>query len=231
MIRLPDPNTYEDPIRYFRDSHALIILQINRLEKLVTQAETGDPIQSIQTDSGWVELLEFLVKVAPIHEKDEELALFPLVFKKLPHVGFQESGTPIRFIHEQHEIMQAHSIELLGFWKKMLEQGSMTQDEVSRFILGAKELVAIYREHIRRENEIIYVTANDELLTPFERAAIMKEIREHHSKQIITSVFDFEAPVFSDTSYKPVYVTEESEDAISEIVTGEDNLEDDDEVE
>jgi hemerythrin-like domain-containing protein len=217
MPRLPDPNKYSDPIRYFRDSHALIVTVINQLEELIKSAELKGIKKSITEDKTWREILEFLVDVAPIHEQDEELALFPVIFEKVPHVGFQMQNSPIRFIHEQHDMMQMRSVELLKIWRQTLAKNELTDEEANRFILGAKELAEIYREHIRRENEIIYTTANDELLSPQEREAVMGMIREHHSKEVITPYFDYEAPVISDPFYRPVIVAGgANEDAVSE---------------
>ncbi|MFI5264915.1 MAG: hemerythrin domain-containing protein, partial [Candidatus Kapaibacterium sp.] len=218
MPHLPDPNKYSDPIRYFRDSHALIITLINQLEDLIKNAEAKGIKKSIVEDNGWHEILEFLVDVAPIHEQDEEMALFPIIFEKVPHVGFQLDSSPVRFIHEQHDAMQMQSIELLKIWKQTLAKNELTDDEASRFMLGAKELAAIYREHVRRENEIIYTAANDELLSPQEREAIMNIIREHHGAEVITPYFEYEAPVISNPAYSPTIVAgnEENEDAISQ---------------
>jgi hemerythrin-like domain-containing protein len=217
MPSLPDPNKYNDPIKYFRDCHALIAIQLNNLEQLTIDAERKGIKKSIKEDKAWRELFEFLVNVAPIHEQDEELALFPIVLQKIPHVGFQQVTSPMRFIHEQHEMMEKHSIELLRIWRQTLAKNELSDDDANRFILGAKELAAIYREHVRRENEVIYTVANDELLSPTERQEILEVIRELHSKEVMTAYFDYEAPVFSDASYKPVIVAiDENDDAISE---------------
>jgi hemerythrin-like domain-containing protein len=217
MPSLPDPNKYNDPIRYFRDSHALIISLINQLEDLIKNAEAKGIKKSIKEDKGWTDILEFLVNVAPIHEQDEEEALFPLIFEKIPHVGFQQASSPIRFIHEQHDAMQMHSLDLLRIWKQTLAKNELSDDDANQFILGAKELAAIYREHVRRENEIIYTTANDELLSPQDRVNILAIIREHHAKEVIMPYFDYEAPVITDPFYKPVIVAgDENEDAVSQ---------------
>src|SRR5689334_18950687 len=103
MPRLPDPNKYADPIRFFRDCHALVVTQINLLEQLAKDAESKGVIKSLRDDKRWAELLDFFVNTAPLHEMDEELALFPVVFEKTPHFGFQSPDSAKRFIEEQHE--------------------------------------------------------------------------------------------------------------------------------
>jgi len=226
MPQLPDPNKYDDPIRFFRDCHALIITLINRLEKLAQEAESKGVKKSIKEDKDWGEILDFLVNDAPLHEQDEEEALFPIVLEKVPHIGFQQENSPMRFIQEQHQVMQLRSIDLLRIWKQTLAKNEISDEDAGKFILGVKELVGIYREHVRRENEIIYTTANDELLSPQEREEILGKIRELHGKQVISDYLPFDEPTFSLSGYAPVIVSGENEDAVSEQTV---ELEDDDE--
>ncbi len=217
MPQLPDPNKYNDPIKYFRDSHALITTQVNLLEKLTQSAEVKGVIKSIKEDNEWGEILDFLVNTVPRHEIDEELALFPFMMDKIPHVGFQQSSSPIRFIQEQHEVMLLRATELLRIWKQTLAKNEITNDEATQFIMGARELVTNFREHMRRENELIYTTANDDLLSPSDRQKILEIIRENNSKEVMSDYLAYDQPTYSLTGYSPVIVTKDEEgDAVSE---------------
>ncbi len=229
MPQLPDPNKYKDPIKYFRDCHALITTQINLLEKLWQSAEANGVIKSIKEDKEWGELLDFLVNVAPRHEIDEENSLFPLVLEKLPHIGFQQDTTPMRFIHEQHEVMLIRSTALLRLWRQTLEKNEITDDEATQFLSGAKELTGILREHIRRENEVIYTTANDELLSPADRQQILESVRENHNKEVQTAFLAFDEPTYTLKGYSPVIVSGEREDAVSDTTIDSEDEEDSEE--
>ena len=215
MSRLPDPDKYSDPIKFFRDCHAFIVTQVNLLEQLAMEAESKGVIKSLKDDRRWAELLDFFVDTAPLHEMDEEIALFPVVFAKTPHFGFQSPGSAKEFIEDQHEIMQYKSIALLRFWKESLAKDELSSDESTMFIHTAKELVELYREHIRKENEIIYTIANDELLSPQERQDIIEKVRENRSEVVQTPYLDFEEPIFTLKGYSPVIVSGDSEDAVS----------------
>ena len=231
MPQLPDPNKYNDPIKYFRDCHALITTQINLLEKLWQSAEANGVIKSIKEDKEWGELLDFLVNVAPRHEIDEENSLFPLVLEKLPRIGFQQNTTPMRFIHEQHEVMLIRSTELLRLWRQTLEKNELTDDEATQFLSGAKELTGILREHIRRENEVIYTTANDELLSPADRQQILEGVRENHNKAVQTAYLGFDEPTYTLKGYSPVMISGDREDAVSDSSIESDDEEGDEEEE
>lgn len=218
MIRLPDPEKYEDPIRYFRDCHGVVGAVVDEFEKLVKSARQIGVAKSFAESDRWKELLDFFVHAAPIHERDEERALFPLVVEKVPHLGFQSKGSPNRFIHDQHEGMQQRSQALLALWKAFLAQKSLTPADEARFLEVGAELVSVYREHIAMENGIIYTVANDNLLSPVERIAVMLLVREQHSEKTVTGVLSF-----SDSPYESMQGSESTE-AVSE-----DQLEVDDE--
>jgi hemerythrin-like domain-containing protein len=215
LPHLPDPNKYNDPIKFFRDCHALIVTQVNLLEQLTLEAEAKGVIKSLRDDKRWGELLDFFVNTAPLHEMDEELALFPVVFEKSPHFGFQSPGSAARFMQDQHESMQYKSIALLKFWQTTMGKDQLTSDESTQFIHTAKELVELYREHVRRENEIIYTVANDDLLTPQDRLDIIEKVRENRSEIVQTAYLDFEEPTYTLKGYNPVIVAGESDDAVS----------------
>jgi hemerythrin-like domain-containing protein len=212
MIRLPDPEKYEDPIRYFRDSHGVVGSVVDRFEKLLNGARVDGISKSFASTEEWSELLQFFVHAAPIHERDEEKALFPLVIEKVPHLGFQAKGSPTRFIHDQHEAMQERSKALLALWKAALSQKTLTPEDEQNFVRTGTELVALYREHISLENGIIYTTANDNLLSPVERIAIMMLVREQHSEKTVMPVLGF-----SDSPYEDAQ-EEDSADAIADDV-------------
>ena len=147
---------------------------------------------------------------------DEEIALFPLVFERTPHFGFQSPGSASRFMSEQHEAMQYKSIALLKFWQASLGKDELTSEESTTFIRTVKELVELYHEHVRKENEIIYTTANDDLLSPQDRQDMIEKIRGNRSEIVQTAYLGFEEPTYTLKGYTPVIVTGENEDAVSE---------------
>ncbi|MFI5263288.1 MAG: hemerythrin domain-containing protein [Candidatus Kapaibacterium sp.] len=229
MPKLPDPDKYNDPIKFFRDCHALIITQVNLLEQLVLDAESKGVIWSLKKDSRWADLLDFFVNTAPLHEMDEEVALFPVVVEKIPHFGFQSPDSAKRFIEDQHEMLQYKSGALLRFWKESLGKNELSSDESTTFVRNAKELISLYREHVRKENEIIYTLANDELLSPQERQDVIEKIRENRSEVVQTAYLDFEEPTYTLKGYKPIIVSGGGEDAVSESTLESENEEEESE--
>ena len=63
---------------------------------------------------------------------------------------------------------------------------------------------------------MIYTAANDELLSPQEREDILAKIQEMHGKEVISGMFDYDSPTFSQSDYQPILAKTEDEDAISQ---------------
>ncbi len=192
MIKLPNPSNYDDPIRYFRDSHTVILEVVHRFELLVSQARGSGVSVSFASTKEWDELLTFFVSTAPSHELDEEGSLFPVILQKVPSLGFQSSNTPNRFINEQHEVMQERAKGLLSLWRSFQIQHTLTTEDETRFLEVADALIKLYHEHVSIENALIYNAANDNLLSPTERMEIMQMIQNQHSNRSMTQYLDFE---------------------------------------
>ena len=224
MIRLPDPEKYDDPIKYFRDSHKIIANVVARFFSLIDAAGTKGVSFLLEKKDEWSELLEFFVRGGPIHEQDEARALFPVILEKVPHLGFQSPKEPYRFILEEHEVMQQRARALLAIWKGYLVQQSLSADDEKRFFDVSDELVKLYHEHIGMEDKIIYTAANDNLLTPAERIGIMLLIREMHSERTVTPVIGFESTIYDSAS------EDEDDSAISKnVIDVEEEPDDEDE--
>lgn len=201
MIQLPNPNEYEDPIRYFRDSHKIIVGVVDKFEKLLLQAKEQGVAASFAASNEWQDVLNFFVAVAPMHELEEERSLFPIVLEKVHSIGFQTPQTPSRFIHEQHEVMQERSKALLALWRGYMLQKELSPEDETRFVEVGLELIRLYREHVGMENAVIYSAANDELLSPAERIGILLSLQRQHGNQTIMPVLSFtDQPYSQDNS-------------------------------
>jgi len=197
MIQLPNPDEYEDPIRYFRDSHKIIVGVVDTFEKLLLQAKEQGVAASFAATAEWEEILNFFVAVAPMHELEEERSLFPIVLEKVHSIGFQSPQTPGRFIHEQHEVMQERSKALLALWRGYMLQKELSPEDEKRFVDVGIELIRLYREHVGIENAVIYSAANDELLSPAERIGILLSLQQQHGNQTIMPFISFSDQPYS----------------------------------
>ncbi len=197
-IHLPDPTKYDDPIRYFRDSHKVISTEIGRLETMISEAERIGVNEYFRTRGDIAkEMVYFLTHIAPRHEMDEEKNLFPVLRDKIDPIGFQLPNTTPAFLIKEHEQLNYRARIINKAWEDFMKSGSVSVESEHLAIATAKELVSLYKTHMAEENKLIYTIANDELLSPSERIEIMKGIQEGHSPQIVTPMLQFDVPAYS----------------------------------
>ncbi|HEY3875850.1 MAG TPA: hemerythrin domain-containing protein [Candidatus Kapabacteria bacterium] len=224
-MNLPDPEHYSNGVQFFRDSHKIILQVCVELERLLDDAETRGVFQSFAKDPAWSDVFQFMERAAPSHERQEQELVFPLVAEHVPHVGFQQPDSTIRFLIEGHEILIRKMIPLMKDWEVFLRipQGDAAIEtahekhpkEDAAFLANGRELIKLYREHIALEEERVYRVA-DKVLSGEEKFELAENIRDANSSEQLTGIYQFEEPRFSDPTYNVQYIPTEaiSEDAI-----------------
>jgi hemerythrin-like domain-containing protein len=207
--QLPDPATYSDPIRYFRDCHGVIAAALDGLEKVILGAERDGVNAYFASHPEVRDVLYFFTNIAQIHERDEERHFFPILRKKVPIVGFQRPNTTPAFLTKEHEELNHKARTIAKVWQEFLLSGKANVDNEEIALRHMKELLAAYREHVADENDLIYKVANDELLTPAERIVIMAAIKDDHDEEITTEIFEFDKPDYSLPNMSAAPVEEE----------------------
>ena len=236
-MNLPDPKSYQDGIQYFHDTHKIILQQCAVLEELLSDAESQGVFQSFATRPEWNDIFDFFQKAAPRHEREEQAFLFPAIAAHVPHVGFQQPNSTIRFLTEGHEILQRNMLALVRDWEAFR---NITRDAASlgaahathtsedaRFIATGRELVRLYRDHIAMEETRVYAVA-EKLMTGEEKLELIDQLREAYADEVVTSGFLFDEPRFSDPAYNVISSSTEAvgEDSFEPEEDDEDDQED-----
>jgi hemerythrin-like domain-containing protein len=213
-MKLPDPSQYDDPIKFLRAIHGLVLQNSLELERLAADAEQRGVFASFASHPEWDDLLNFYTKAAPQHEKSEEEYLFPVLVRKLPRMGFQYEDSPIRFLVDGHDVLQARMIPLVSAWtqfkRKDRDAASLAasagrhSDEDKQFVAVARELASLYRDHIKMEEDRVYTVA-DKMLGSDERVEIMAGLRSEYDNEAVTGSVYFDPPQFSNPQFDFVY--------------------------
>lgn len=137
-------------IEELRSDHEKILAELEKLEK--------DP-------EGFAkEFLEFTENFAEPHHQKEEQVLYPAMEKR----GVPREGGPIGVMLMEHEEKRKHVREL----KKAVEAND--KDKIKEHALA---IVSILRDHINKENNILYPMA-EQVLTPEELASMAHKCEE-----------------------------------------------------
>lgn len=213
-MKLPDPANYDDPIKFLRAIHAIVLKNSEELERLALDAEQEGVFKSFASHPEWNDLLLFYLKAAPQHEKSEEEWLFPVLTRKMPRLGFQNADSPIRFLVDGHDVLQARMMPLIKAWeqfkRKDRDESSLGASaerhaaEDAEFVAIARELAKLYRDHVDTEEQRVYSVA-DKMLGDADREEILEGLRSEYDNEANTGGIQFDPPQFSNPAYTMTY--------------------------
>jgi hemerythrin-like domain-containing protein len=149
-----------------KEDHRVIEKVLEVLEKL-----TVDPIAL----DAWDKAIDFIRNFADrCHHLKEEKVLFPALEEK----GIERVGGPIGMMLMEHE-------EGRGYVRAMAEALKREGGVPPRTVLveNARAYISLLREHIRKEDEILFNMA-DEVLSLEEQKRLLREFEEHEAKEI-----------------------------------------------
>jgi hemerythrin-like domain-containing protein len=140
-----------------RDEHRLILAALERLEAAAARLEPGDE----PPKPPWSELLEWLRVFADArHHAREENLLFPAMIK----AGIPPRGGPVDVMLEEH----AEGRSLVA---------AMATGAGAARAAAARRYVGLLREHIAKENEVLFPLA-DAVLDEEAQAALLRDFVE-----------------------------------------------------
>lgn len=145
--------------------HEHILERLSRLSALADDLQR-DPAFDERKLAQVADVLAFLDTVIPIHSADEEQTLFPRL-RKLPRFAGTD-GTPMDCMEQEHV---GHRRLLAAFRRDVMLRRPA---DAAR---AARAIVAEYREHIAKENEVLFPFAREALDDPRAEAAMADEMR------------------------------------------------------
>ena len=136
--------------RQLRDEHEGVRIMLGILEKLCEKLETAGSIDKEHFDG----ILEFLkVFVDKCHHAKEEELLFPA----LVAAGVPEEG-PIAVMLREHEMGRDYVRAMSRIWGTYMAEDKSSSREI---IQNAQDYILLLRNHIEKENNVLFVMADD----------------------------------------------------------------------
>ncbi len=219
VVNLPDPKDYTDGVQFFFDTHKVVLHNCAELSKLLDDAEAHGVFQSFATHPEWESLFHFFTVDAARHERDEDELLFPAITARVPHMGFQQPDSPIRFLIEGHEILSQKVAALIHDWgvfrsrhynpAELGTAHATHTTEDAQFITNGRELVRLYKEHVILENERVYAIA-EKVLTGSEKLELADRLRDKYDQEATTSLYNYDEPQFTNPTYNVEFVPTEA---------------------
>ncbi|MBM2820471.1 MAG: cytoplasmic protein [Candidatus Berkelbacteria bacterium] len=125
-----------------RNEHQAVLLALNILEKICQKLKAGDKVDPKHQE----EILEFIkVFVDKCHHGKEEDLLFPAMEK----VGIPKEQGPIGMMLAEHDM-----------GREFVREMSENIPNHEKFIKGARGYTELLRQHIEKEDNILYQMAD-----------------------------------------------------------------------
>ena len=146
------------------DCHEHILERLARLEGVGHDLERATALEERHM-AALGDVLAFLHTAIPIHSADEERTLFPRLRAAQPTLG----RTPMDCLEREHV---DHAAQLAAL------ERAIVQRELGAIARAALAVVGSYREHIGKEEEILFPWARELLGDPAIVQAMTREMRE-----------------------------------------------------
>ena len=165
----PEPKccAHHGAFAILHDCHEHILERLARLEGLGQELQRAAALEERHL-AVIGDVLSFLHTAIPMHSADEERTLFPRLRVAQPMLGH----TPMDCLEREHV---DHAAQLARF------ERAVVQREPAAIARAALDMVASYREHIGKEEEVLFPWARELLGDPAIVQAMTREMRERRT--------------------------------------------------
>lgn len=156
-----------------KDEHQGVLLALSILEEINKKLEHKEKVDPSHLE----QILEFLkIFVDKCHHSKEEDVLFP----EMEKAGVPKDGGPIGMMLLEHDMGRSYIKGLSKAIEKYLTGDSKASQQI---VKNAERYVTLLREHIEKENDILYEIA-DMYLLPKQQRNIPKQFDKIENEKI-----------------------------------------------
>ena len=176
-------HNFTDPTGLLADCHRRVEMFLGMLKAV---GEVIDQPATAETNRALDAALRYFGEAAPKHTADEEDSLFPRL-RQLDHPEIHSAFSALDKLECDHRwAMSLHDkVERLG--AQYLSIGKLSDDEIAEFRSSVASLAAMYKEHIRVEEELIFPLAA-RVLSDTEKTAIGIEMAGRRQVKFVTEL-------------------------------------------
>ena len=164
-------HSFSDPTGLLSDCHRRIEMFLGTLERV---AATIDRPLASDTRTALEAALRYFREAAPKHTADEEESVFPRLRQSRDPEVTSALATLDALEQEHRRADSLHAqVDLLG--NRCLQEGALSASQAAQFREAVAGLVAIYKEHIRVEDDLVFPIAA-RTLSQAEKSIIAAEM-------------------------------------------------------
>lgn len=164
-------HSYAEPTGLLSHCHRRIEMflgSLNQVSVMVSEPLTSESRSALDAS------LRYFREAAPKHTADEEESLFPRL-RQMHHPELDVAIQTLAPLEQEHRRADKLHAEVDRLGRACLEHGPLLPEESRRFRQAIAELLTIYKEHIRIEDQVVFPVAG-RILSPTDKAAIADEM-------------------------------------------------------
>lgn len=162
---------FSDPTGLLSDCHRRIEMFLG---SLIAVARVIDLPLTADTRHALEAALRYFHEAAPKHTQDEEESLFPRL-RRIHRPELESALSTLNALEDDHRRSDALHSEVHTLGVQCLEKGHLSPHDADRFRQAVNNLAAIYDQHIRIEDSIIFPAAQ-KILSSSQKSAIASEM-------------------------------------------------------
>lgn len=162
---------FSEPTGLLSDCHRRMEMFLGSLQRV---AEVIDSPLTNEVRAVLETALRYFKEAAPKHTADEEESLFPRLRQIHSH-DVESALAALGALEDEHRWTDALHDEVHALGLQCLDQGCLPLPEAGRFRQAVSDLVVIYDEHIRIEDDVVFPAAKRALSGP-QKSAIANEM-------------------------------------------------------
>jgi hemerythrin-like domain-containing protein len=173
-------HNFTDPTGLLSDCHRRIEMFMGTLEAVaaVIDRPAEDTVRALES------ALRYFGEAAPKHTADEEVSLFPRL-RQIGHPEMDSAFAELEHLEDEHRWAGPlhEQVERLGV--QYLSMEKLSGIEVEKFRTAVTSLAAMYKRHIRVEDELVFPLAL-RLLSGTEKSAIAREMASRRELRLVS---------------------------------------------
>lgn len=152
-----------------KHEHEAVKTALNVLEKIASKIQQKENVDA----NDLKEMVDFLILFADkCHHGKEEIYYFPA----LENVGIPRNGGPIGAMLQEHEKGRLNI-------RQMKDSVSGLNTDLDAFAAAASSYVTLMRNHIEKENNILFMMG-DQRLSEKTQTELLEKFEEHENKVV-----------------------------------------------
>jgi hemerythrin-like domain-containing protein len=176
-------HNFTDPTGLLSDCHRRVEMFLGALEAL---AGVIDGPATEGTRQALEAALHYFAQAAPKHTADEEESLFPRL-RQIHEPEVEAAFSQLEQLEDEHRWAAPLHAEVDRLGTQYLSSGSLSRSEVGDFRKAVASLAAMYKQHIRVEESLVFPLAS-RMLSDADKVDIAGEMAARRRVRLVTDI-------------------------------------------